>query len=135
MISCKLILCFLFGCYLLVNAGEIDTELQPVQQDSALSAAFRSQLPGNDLWFGKDKFDHFLMSTFLVSLSYYHTNVQWKFSPPSARNFSVGLTLSLGIGKEIWDKTTHKGFPSYRDLIADLLGVGLGYWIISWNQN
>ncbi|MCI0513643.1 hypothetical protein L0128_10560 [candidate division KSB1 bacterium] len=132
MLAVKLAVGVLLGCCVAVHAIEIDAERHQTPPDSTLLTAVAA--PADDPWFGKDKFDHFLTSTFLVGLSYYYTNHQWQLKPTSARHISVGLTVSIGIGKEIWDKTTGKGFPSYRDLIADLLGVGLGYWIISWQQ-
>ncbi len=80
-----------------------------------------------DPWFGKDKIDHFLTSAFLVGFAYHSSRDRFQHQP--ALNFAVGFSVGIGIGKEIWDKTSRKGTPSYRDLLADLAGVGLGFLI------
>jgi len=82
-----------------------------------------------DPWFGKDKFDHFLTSAFIVGFAYHSSRD--RFQHHAALNFAVGLSIGIGIGKEIRDKTSKKGTPSYRDLLADLAGVGLGFLIYS----
>jgi len=84
-----------------------------------------------DPWFGKDKFDHFLLSAFLVNLMYYSLRNHPSIRPSQARLFSASISLGFGVGKELWDKKSKKGFPSYRDFVADLLGVGLGLLICS----
>jgi len=38
---------------------------------------------------------------------------------------SLGLTLTLGVGKELYD-VIHPGHPSWKDLAADAVGALLG---------
>jgi len=87
-----------------------------------------------DSWFAKDKADHFVMSAFLTGLGYYAANKELNKSDPAAKNLAVGFSLSLGILKEAYDKKSRKGTASWKDLVADVLGVGLGYLIISANS-
>ena len=47
-------------------------------------------------------------------------------SRESSVYFSVSFTLSAGLGKEFYDSKTRGGTFSYKDLIADILGIGLG---------
>lgn len=36
------------------------------------------------------------------------------------------ITLSIGIGKEIYDKISKKGHPEWKDLLDDLIGILIG---------
>ena len=85
----------------------------------------------NDQWLGKDKFDHFTGSAFLVGLGYFAARKELNRSVPASQNAAVGFSLSIGIGKELYDKFSKKGTPSYKDLIADLLGCSAAFLIIN----
>jgi len=90
-----------------------------------------NHLTGSDKWLAKDKADHFMSSAFLIGLGYYAAKKELNFSDPASRNIAVGFSFSLGIAKEIYDGTFKKGTPSFKDLIADLLGAGFGYLVIN----
>lgn len=36
------------------------------------------------------------------------------------------ITFAIGIGKEVYDKTTNKGCPEWKDLLADIIGIIIG---------
>lgn len=36
------------------------------------------------------------------------------------------LTLSIGVGKEVYDKVSGKGHPEWKDLLADVVGILIG---------
>lgn len=36
------------------------------------------------------------------------------------------IVLAIGIGKEVYDKTTNKGCPEWKDLLADIIGIIIG---------
>lgn len=36
------------------------------------------------------------------------------------------ITLSIGIGKEVYDKVSKKGCAEWKDIVCDLLGIGIG---------
>ena len=82
-----------------------------------------------DRWLAWDKVEHFGVSAYLSAISYkiyhdfYHNNKK------SSLYFSCGLTFSLGLGKEMYDERRPNGKFSYKDLVADILGIGLGLWI------
>jgi len=40
--------------------------------------------------------------------------------------FSISFSAVAGIGKEIYDGVSKKGTPSWKDLIADGVGILLG---------
>jgi uncharacterized protein YfiM (DUF2279 family) len=90
------------------------------------STAFAQNKAVNDKWLSFDKFQHFFLSTHLTVLSYEIYHRSYNNTRESSRYFSSGLVLTLGIGKETWDSRKPKGKFSYKDLIADGLGIILG---------
>lgn len=36
------------------------------------------------------------------------------------------VTLLIGIGKEVYDKISNKGYAEWKDLICDLIGILIG---------
>lgn len=79
-----------------------------------------------DPWFGKDKLKHFAVSLTLAGAGYYVAYKKMGMRKEQARAASAGVTLSIGLGKEIYDrKRSPTGF-SKRDLAADALGCGAG---------
>ena len=36
------------------------------------------------------------------------------------------LTLAIGVGKEVYDKVSGKGYPEWEDLVADVVGIVIG---------
>lgn len=48
----------------------------------------------------------------------------------SLRNFGSSVPLGFGVGKEIYDRKSKKGHASFKDLVADILGIGLAALII-----
>jgi uncharacterized protein YfiM (DUF2279 family) len=82
--------------------------------------------PPPDRWLGIDKLQHLIFSTHLSLLSYKVSRDSYHNTTTTARAESVGLVFSLGIGKEFLDSNKPNDRFSYRDLIADALGIGLG---------
>ncbi|HEX7344678.1 MAG TPA: hypothetical protein VF398_10455 [bacterium] len=75
-------------------------------------------------WISPDKFDHLLLSAMLSSSAYLQLKVHHN-EPNAALLSSMGLTLTLGVGKELYD-VIHPGHPSWKDLAADAVGALLG---------
>lgn len=44
--------------------------------------------------------------------------------------FGSGIAMTAGLGKEYYDSRSKKGVASFRDLIADVLGIGLTVLLI-----
>jgi len=121
----KVVLLFLWLSFLVQSswadpAHEVSFSDNPWQLDTL-------KIP--DKWIGWDKAEHLGVSAFLSGVSYsvfrdfYHNHQE------SSIYFSAALTFSAGLGKEFYDKKTPRGSFSYKDLIADILGIGLGLWI------
>ena len=102
------------------------TELFP----SDSSVQLPRKLP-QDLWLGKDKFDHALVSAGLVASQFYILHQELEVSRGRSRQIAAGSALFIGIAKEIYDKVSRRGTPSWKDLLADLAGVALAVGIMT----
>jgi uncharacterized protein YfiM (DUF2279 family) len=52
-------------------------------------------------------------------------------SDSRSRQIAAGSTLAIGIAKEIYDKVSRGGTPSWKDLLADLVGAALAVGIMT----
>ena len=79
-----------------------------------------------DRWLSVDKLQHLIISSHLTLLSYKIAHESYHNTPAASRIESVGLVLSIGLGKEFRDSRKPIRKFSYKDLVADALGVALG---------
>ena len=84
---------------------------------------------GNDPWLGADKLKHFLTSAFVQSVAYSTLRATGVRNGPALAG-AAAVTLSVGAGKELWDRAGH-GDPSLRDFTWDVLGVGAATVMLS----
>ncbi len=84
-----------------------------------------------DLWLGKDKLDHALVSAGLAAAQFYVLHQEFEMSDSRSRQIAAGSTLVIGIAKEIYDKASRRGTSSWKDLFADLAGVALAVVIMT----
>jgi len=85
-----------------------------------------------DEWLGRDKAMHLITSMAIVGIGYY-TAYYWAGEGHSCSTaVGIGVSLCAGIGREIWDGTmkTPRHF-SYKDLVWDAIGIGLGVLIFT----
>jgi putative lipoprotein len=101
-----------------------------VQQSDSVHTLQNSRII-KDQWLAKDKADHFVTSAFLTGIGYYAARQEIQFSPSASKNVAIGFSLSLGIAKEVYDGTSQRGIASWKDLVADMLGIGFGYLLIT----
>lgn len=106
--------------------AEINESLNGKYNDPVSERPFAFRQP-NDRWFSKDKWMHLSASYFIVLQSKYVMNKNFRFSPNESNNISYGISLSLSLGKEFYDVFGNNGIFSWKDLIYDLIGSGLGY--------
>lgn len=81
---------------------------------------------------GKDKFDHFIGSAFFTAAGYCLLRNRCEISHQNALVYSAGISMSFGISKEVYDKLSQKGHPSWRDIFADIAGLALGIGVYSF---
>ncbi len=76
----------------------------------------------HDPWWGRDKAQH-LAGTYLVA-SAVDLGLRQQTDGKSRRAWSVGLSLSIGIAKELYDALRPRGSGfSWKDLAADATGA------------
>ncbi len=100
-----------------------------------LSAPQQSHKELVDPWLGFDKVQHFSFSCLITLSSQYMLVNKYKMEEKEAVYISAPLSLLVGISKEIGDKKKPKGFFSRRDLLADLLGIGVAMFLINMPSN
>jgi uncharacterized protein YfiM (DUF2279 family) len=84
-----------------------------------------------DLWLGRDKADHALVSAGLVAAQFYLLHQELDVSGNRSRKIAASSTLLIGIAKEIYDGVSRRGTPSWKDLFADFAGVALAVGIMT----
>jgi uncharacterized protein YfiM (DUF2279 family) len=95
----------------------------------ALHPGHKDTLNLPDKWIAWDKLEHLGISAFFSATLYNVSHDFYYNDRKSSLYLSSGLTFSLGLGKEFYDRDIRKTRFSYKDLTADILGIGLGLWI------
>jgi hypothetical protein len=80
-------------------------------------------LKPQEKWFTIDKLHHFSYSLGISGLFYHIYHCQFNNPNPKARYLSISVTGIIGISKELYDKYIRKTKFSYRDLIANGMGI------------
>jgi len=85
-----------------------------------------------DRWFTQDKLVHCLVSAYMTV--FFSGYALWYGSAAENESLKIGMlvSLSLGIGKELNDRYGRKHSLSWKDLAADILGIGLGMLFMRW---
>ena len=83
-----------------------------------------------DSWFGPDKIKHFFMSAFIESVTYSALQAARVNHRPALRG-AIGVTMVIGVGREIHDKRTPGNIFSVRDLTWDAVGATAGAVLLS----
>jgi uncharacterized protein YfiM (DUF2279 family) len=108
-------------------------QLSWANSDCDISIAFHPShsdtLKTVDKWIAWDKIEHTGVSALFSGVFYSIFRDFYNNNRESSTYFSATLTFSLGLGKEFYDKRSPKGRFSFKDLVADILGMGLGLWI------
>lgn len=80
-------------------------------------------------WFGADKFKHFTVST-VMSAGFTHFAEKHQ---PECVAFATGtsLSISVGLGKEWYDKNIRKTYWSQKDFFWDVIGSLFGSSLVT----
>lgn len=76
----------------------------------------------HDSWLGADKIKHFFLSAFIESVTYSGLRLA-RVDRGTALPVAAGVTMSLGVAKEVHDRAT-EGLFSLGDLTWDAAGTG-----------
>ncbi len=82
-----------------------------------------------DKWLALDKFYHLAVSFSLVGSTYHLLANRLGVKESYSTTGTITGVFGLGIAKEVYDSSRPDDRFSYRDLIFDLLGIGLGYLV------
>jgi putative lipoprotein len=104
------------------------TATAPAAAPAAPPQAGRVQMPLRDDWLGADKFRHFWMSYATTAVAFAAVRAAGQDSGTSLR-VAVPVSAAAGLGKEIYDRRAG-GIFSYRDLVADGLGIAGAYFLL-----
>lgn len=121
------LLCFWAGM-LLQTEGVLSQSLRPAATDSIRRAPLKNW---PDEWLGKDKFDHALVSAGLVAAQFYFLRQELAMQATPSRQIAASSALALGLAKEIYDKASGRGTPSWKDLLADVVGIGVAVLLVT----
>ena len=84
-----------------------------------------------DDWFSYDKGYH-LLGSFMLTVA--GTKTFQEFTDKNAHSskvWAVSITLAFGLGKELYDSTRMINHFSFKDLIADIVGITLGLVVLN----
>jgi len=115
----------------LKNSREVKFDLKSAKNTVPKVELQKFKVTMSDSWFGKDKADHFLASVFLTAGSFYYLKEEQNISQGKSMNLSIAFAFSLGIAKEIRDGSLKGRAASVKDVVADILGIGIGAFLFN----
>ncbi|OYD17150.1 hypothetical protein CH330_00765 [candidate division WOR-3 bacterium JGI_Cruoil_03_51_56] len=96
---------------------------------SAPDSLFQYKPHEQDRWFAMDKFWHLSASFATVGASYHLCANRCNWNEPVPTSVALAGTFTLGITKEFYDLSGPEKLFSCKDLVADILGIGIGYFV------
>lgn len=116
----------ILGCAILLatgaHAGDRTTFAQRQSIAGFCEQEAKTSAP-RDAWLGKDKLQHFVVSAFLTTYTTFALKESWDVSKNNALVWGSSVTVTFGAGKELMDSKSKKGHASWKDFLADLLGI------------
>ena len=106
------------------------SRFSPAGEANGASPTQKEKTP--DRWFGGDKVQHLLVSTYLTFLLYQVNREIFEEKKSEARVVAVSTTFFIGTAKETYDRTVRKTRFSLKDLVADGVGIAFGLWATTW---
>lgn len=97
------------------------------------NSACSSMHMANDAWTGQDKAKHFAVSAALGAMASHAAAQQTHHSSKQAA-IGIGLTLSIGAGKELHDGRRGGSGFSWRDMAYNTAGALVGYQLYRLSQ-
>jgi len=85
----------------------------------------------SDKYLGPDKSKHFTASMISSVFFYRIFENQLKVDDSQGKIYSISFTLSLGVAKELYDKSRPGNYFSWKDILADLTGIAVGVILIN----
>jgi uncharacterized protein YfiM (DUF2279 family) len=102
-----------------------------VAGQSLESSQRKANKRGADNWWARDKRIHLLVSAGMVGTSYHLLHDQWNCRAEDSRRIAVSVTALAGLLKEFTDARKVPPSCSYKDLIADGVGLLVGILVFT----
>ena len=132
--DCKFIPYLLLLIFILYLPGSLFSQ-NPIESGTAdtLRSPQKITQPqfNQDSFYAPDKVQHFLVSGVLTVFGTKLLQNDLNFSKSKGRNFSAGFTFSLGVLKELRDSRQKQNHFCWKDLIADMAGIGMGLVLLN----
>lgn len=89
-----------------------------------------SRLRIKDGWLANDKAAHFAGSAFITAGGFYFLRQEQDVDRDKSLLLSGSVALVIGIGKEIYDRRRPQHVASWKDVVADVAGIGVALLIL-----
>jgi uncharacterized protein YfiM (DUF2279 family) len=100
------------------------------QQAQVSRDSLTNPLHTQDKWLASDKAFHLASSAFIASGGFYLLHQEQHVERDKSLLISASVSLVIGIGKEIYDRKNPKHVASWKDLAADVAGIGIAILIL-----
>ena len=121
---------FLIAGLFLIDPAKGGVPLTSCERNMQTNLQDKKSAPPKDSWFEKDKLPHVFGSAFIAGLGFLMFREPLNRSENTSLYSGSGVAFGFGISKEVYDWKSKKGRASYKDLIADLVGIGLTAFLI-----
>lgn len=92
---------------------------------------FKVAFTWSDSWFSRDKMHHCLASAFLTTAGYYFFRDESHWRGTQSLRGGIGISISLGLLKELRDGIAPGRAFSWKDLVADGAATVLGMVLVA----
>lgn len=100
--------------------------------DSRIGSKIHVQAAVEDRWLAADKAKHFLASALLTGAAHWIMHYRLDRRVSLSRSAGAAFAFSLGLAKEVRDLYSRKHYFSWKDLLADCLGIIAGGLLLTW---
>lgn len=82
-------------------------------------------------WLSADKGHHLAASAFITGIAFYSFKQELGYSSHVSNTAAISTALVVGITKEIYDKVSNRGHPSFKDILANIAGITVSLIILN----
>ena len=118
---------FILFLILMISGTTVFGFWQKAEVDTSISSSDHFQ----DDWFGEDKVHHAVMSFMLTWWGTMTHDLMHDHGSNQDIRAGVGFSITLGLAKEIRDSRMPKNRFSWKDIVADLLGIGMAVLLLN----
>lgn len=121
---------FILPLILMMYGAPVFGFCQKAEVDTSISSSAHFQ----DDWFGEDKVHHTVMSFMLTWLGTLTHDLMHDHGWNQDIRAGAGFSITLGLAKEFRDRRMPKNRFSWKDIVADLLGIAMAVLLLKRGQ-